>query len=240
MLLHLTLFDKSILDLEALFTDVKQSQTGLDLENMIHSTAVHSVYRRYKPLAAGTRAQDIADKSFRPFVRVIGPSANGSIRVRSADDDDDRRAYDRDPSDLISGLPVVISLSVASPPATIRRELSWLWPRGHIPPDEILVRRATTTATTDIVDAFDLLAADPTGPPVRLALSRDPYVPGSCAVAMAGAPVRVLVRQRDAVAPAAGRLGAGAFLAGGGAGRALVVAAGLGFVCWVLFDRPGR
>ena len=189
--LLVTLQDKSFMELEE----------GVSLEKLMFSTVVRQKYHEHKPLSPGTIAQDITDQAFRPFVRIVGPGANGALQVRLATHaDDDAPSFERQPDNLLSGLPLTTSLSLSSPAAAVRKAVVWLWPHGHVPPDRIEVRYADGTAVPNLDGAALLAALGTEGNAVtRFRFSGSAYVPGKCVVHVDGVPVRVLVNDRDAI-----------------------------------------
>ena len=248
--LRVTLYDKPFLDLEEVF------KSGVDLEKVMFSPEIRHRYHENKPLSPGTTAQDITDPALRPFVRIVGPGANGAIRVRPVADTDDARAFERQPDRLLSGLPITMSINLSTPAASVREALAWLWPHGHVPPDRIQVHYADGAAVPSL-DGAALLAASataaaaPSAAPsaatadARFGFSSSAFAQGDCVVVFDGVPVRVLVSRRDATprgGSLAGRLLARAVVLSGTAsyylGAPALLAAALALAYVVLTTPP--
>jgi hypothetical protein len=205
-LLRCILLDADLINLEAPFTRENYKIVaggdvlgGIGLEDIITSPSIRDAYHENKPLMADCEAQDVTDPTFRPFVTACGSIQNGQVKVRPANDDDDRRATLRDAKSLISGLPITRRVSLQSPEGAVKDALRWLWVRGHVSRDDI---KATFTDMTPAqLDGASLLFVPkkPQDLPVRrFKFTHSTFVPGDVRLQIAGMPVQVYVNSKDA------------------------------------------
>ena len=208
-LLRLILVDKAALDLE----EVLEIQTtcmvvnssgrkveGITLEDLVSSPAVRDTYQTHKPFVEGCPAQDITDPTFRPFVTVVDATLadQGRVKVRPADDDDDKRASFRDVNVLLSGCPLTTRVNLVSSEGAVKDALCWMWLRSQVTRGDIQARFADGAAT-ELSPAALLSgkASQPDAKPFTFTFTNSEYVAGDLEILIQDVPLKVYVNTKD-------------------------------------------
>jgi hypothetical protein len=254
--LRLTLLDKRTFDLEAPFLrkaaggDVVASSIGL--EDIFLSPALSRVMQASKPHVVGALGMDMTDtrvflagggfhRPDAPFVRILELTTNISgdavVKVCRTNDNGDALAVLRDPANILTCNLVTSELHLDTPLDAVKESIQWIWPHGHIQPDDIKLEWLDTTPMPDSeANGGVLLHGKVDDPTTPFCFSKSTFVPGECQLTIQGVRVQILVNKKDVIARATPRKSEGGKQAASSLFPVAVVM-GAGMLAFVIYSR---